>query len=376
LTFPYPIAQGAIQQNSLLCSYSTNENYKHRVEKLNHDKPDQTITPLPPSSIWRSLSIIHVRSPIHLCYHSVECHKNETSFVQRQRTYNSFFLHTMSLAHTFVVLIATLGSLAAWWGVWWVFGVGLAAIYIAFCPPRFLLDLLTFFAWRNNLIFRYKPYYRSDDKPISITIDDAPSANTPAILAVLRNCNVKATFFIIRENAERYPSHLRDIIIQGHLVANHDVKDHVSAWKGEEVSIKAHSAFLEETMRTYGPDVVAPKHHEIDHDHDPLHPKVRFFRPGSGLVNDKLLKMCRTAGMTCVLGDAYGHDCQMPWVAFQVWFLRWRVTSGSIIILHDGDQAGRALRTAAILGQLIPRLKANGFRPVRLDYCFPQRVPE
>ena len=45
-----------------------------------------------------------------------------------------------------------------------------------------------------------------DHKRIALTFDDAPSERTSdAVLAVLAEKNVKATFFMIGENIERYP---------------------------------------------------------------------------------------------------------------------------------------------------------------------------
>ncbi len=285
----------------------------------------------------------------------------------------------MYFAQVFILLSVIFILLSVMCEMWWIIATLIAAIYLAFCPPRWLLDLLTHWVSMNyagELIFRYKPQYHSQDKVITITIDDSPSVDTPAILEVLRDLKVKATFFIIQENAKRYPMHLRDIILQGHLVANHDIKDHISAFHGEKESIAAHNTFLESAMRDYGPHVVESSHDDIDCDYDPLHPRVRFFRPGSGLVTKRLLKICHDLGQICALGDVYGHDCQLPWVAFQVWFLRWRATQGSIVIQHDGERPGRALRTAAILRQLIPKLRADRFRLVRLDYMFSQWTVE
>ncbi len=54
-----------------------------------------------------------------------------------------------------------------------------------------------------------------------ITIDDGPSKNTPAILAVLKQKGVKATFFVLGRNAERNPNFLKEIAAEGHVIGNH-----------------------------------------------------------------------------------------------------------------------------------------------------------
>jgi peptidoglycan/xylan/chitin deacetylase (PgdA/CDA1 family) len=56
---------------------------------------------------------------------------------------------------------------------------------------------------------------------IALTFDDGPNANTRAVLAALKQNNVKATFFIVGKMAKTHPDVLRDIAAEGHLLANH-----------------------------------------------------------------------------------------------------------------------------------------------------------
>lgn len=56
---------------------------------------------------------------------------------------------------------------------------------------------------------------------IALTFDDGPHTNTLAVLDALREMNVKATFFIVGQQARRYPGVLSRIAAEGHLPANH-----------------------------------------------------------------------------------------------------------------------------------------------------------
>jgi len=56
---------------------------------------------------------------------------------------------------------------------------------------------------------------------VALTFDDGPNANTPAVLDALKALNIKATFFIVGNNARRYPDILARIAAEGHLLANH-----------------------------------------------------------------------------------------------------------------------------------------------------------
>jgi len=57
---------------------------------------------------------------------------------------------------------------------------------------------------------------------ICLTFDDGPHPDyTPMYLDLLAAQNVKATFFVIGENAERHPELVRRMAAEGHTIGNH-----------------------------------------------------------------------------------------------------------------------------------------------------------
>jgi cellulose synthase/poly-beta-1,6-N-acetylglucosamine synthase-like glycosyltransferase/peptidoglycan/xylan/chitin deacetylase (PgdA/CDA1 family)/spore germination protein YaaH len=57
---------------------------------------------------------------------------------------------------------------------------------------------------------------------VAITFDDGPDPRwTPRILDILKAANVKAAFFLVGVNAERYPGLVRRIVNEGHEIGNH-----------------------------------------------------------------------------------------------------------------------------------------------------------
>jgi peptidoglycan-N-acetylglucosamine deacetylase len=57
---------------------------------------------------------------------------------------------------------------------------------------------------------------------VAITFDDGPDPRwTPKILDILKAVNVKAAFFLVGMNAERYPGIVRRIVNEGHEIGNH-----------------------------------------------------------------------------------------------------------------------------------------------------------
>lgn len=64
--------------------------------------------------------------------------------------------------------------------------------------------------------------YKSEEKIAYLTFDDGPSTQiTPQILTILDNYNIKATFFVLGVNVERYPELVREEYNKGHYIANH-----------------------------------------------------------------------------------------------------------------------------------------------------------
>ncbi len=62
----------------------------------------------------------------------------------------------------------------------------------------------------------------ADDRTIYLTFDDGPSPkNTTAILDILDEYGIKATFFLIGSSVERYPDLVRDIYDRGHAIGCH-----------------------------------------------------------------------------------------------------------------------------------------------------------
>ena len=65
-------------------------------------------------------------------------------------------------------------------------------------------------------------HIETKQKVLSLTFDDGPSpVETPELLNILRKYNAKATFFLLGEQAEKYPEILKQIAADGHDIGNH-----------------------------------------------------------------------------------------------------------------------------------------------------------
>ena len=80
--------------------------------------------------------------------------------------------------------------------------------------PAYLTD-----AQVNSVLTIYKT---SPAKTVYLTFDDGPSNSvTPLILDVLKERNIKATFFVLGVYVDMYPSIVQREYSEGHYIANH-----------------------------------------------------------------------------------------------------------------------------------------------------------
>ena len=88
-----------------------------------------------------------------------------------------------------------------------------------------------------------------------LTFDDGPSKNTEAILKVLEDKGVVATFFVIGENAQSHPERIQAIAAQGSLVANHTQTHQTDTiYKSEEALLKDLEAGRQTILSVLGQD--------------------------------------------------------------------------------------------------------------------------
>lgn len=76
--------------------------------------------------------------------------------------------------------------------------------------------------YSENAKKEMKEIYNENSKIAYLTFDDGPSqAITPLILDVLKEENIKATFFVLGTNVKKNPEILKRAYLEGHYIANH-----------------------------------------------------------------------------------------------------------------------------------------------------------
>ena len=75
--------------------------------------------------------------------------------------------------------------------------------------------------WHENADEDVRQIYFSNEKQVYLTFDDGPSELTPQILDILKEEEVKATFFVLGSRVDLKPDILRREYKEGHYIANH-----------------------------------------------------------------------------------------------------------------------------------------------------------
>ncbi|MCW3015767.1 MAG: polysaccharide deacetylase [Solirubrobacterales bacterium] len=189
---------------------------------------------------------------------------------------------------------------------------------------------------------------------IALTFDDGPDPRwTPQIAAVLRKAHVPATFFVVGSQAARHPDLIRMLVRDGHELGNHTFT-HAALSTGPRWQRRRQLELTEATLAGI------TGHY------------ARFVRPPYSATPDAVdpAQERELANLTgrryyMVLADFDSNDWQRRGVAATVRDASPPGTTGGIVMLHDGG--GDRSMTVAAVRELIPRLRARGFRFVPLS---------
>ena len=204
--------------------------------------------------------------------------------------------------------------------------------------------------------FNVERFGSSDARQIVLTFDDGPDPTwTPEILDVLQQHGVPATFFVVGQQAERYPGIVAKAFAAGHLIGNH----------------------------TYThPDLTRIGSQQLDRELDLAqrsieaatgHSTTLFRAPYS--TDSEPSDASELAPLVTVNADGYvvaAADVDpkdyMPVSARSlVKRIMARLGDGKTHVIVFHDAGGNRHQTALALQQLIPMLKASGYEIVGLD---------
>ena len=157
-----------------------------------------------------------------------------------------------------------------------------------------------------------------DGPYIAITFDDGPSATlTPRLLDMLKQRGIKATFFVIGENAAAHPEIVAREVAEGHEVGNH-------TWSHPALTKISEARVQEELNKT------------SDAIFQATGKKPVLMRPPYGAMNPRLTRMIEQQdGMKVILWSVDPNDWKRPGSAIVSQRLLAGTKPGAITLSHD-----------------------------------------
>ncbi|MFZ1025844.1 MAG: polysaccharide deacetylase family protein [Limnoraphis robusta] len=184
----------------------------------------------------------------------------------------------------------------------------------------------------------------SDQKVIALTFDDGPwPTTTEQILDILKENNVKATFFWVGQALNNHKEIGKKVAADGHVIANHTwnhrYHKHSQAEAAKEIDRTAD--LIEELVGV----------------------KTPIFRPPGGVEDNGLVDYVLRRDYVNIMWSSDSRDWRSSASEIKRNVLN-SVKPGRIILLHDGG--GNRAETVKVLPEIITEIKQQGYQFVTI----------
>jgi cellulose synthase/poly-beta-1,6-N-acetylglucosamine synthase-like glycosyltransferase/peptidoglycan/xylan/chitin deacetylase (PgdA/CDA1 family)/spore germination protein YaaH len=185
-----------------------------------------------------------------------------------------------------------------------------------------------------------------DAHEVALTFDDGPDPEwTPKILDILKAAKVKAAFFLVGVNAERYPNLVRRIVDEGHEIGNHTYyHPNLALCWPEHVRLELNATqLLIQTLTGRGTTLFRP-------------PYAADTQPAR-LADLMPLQIAQDQNYLVVLENIDPQDWARPGADVILQRIKQQRHDGNIILLHDAG--GDRSQTVEALPRIIEYLQAR-----------------
>lgn len=191
-------------------------------------------------------------------------------------------------------------------------------------------------------------HFVTEKKEVALTFDDGPyKESTEKVLNILRNENVKATFFVLGESVEKNKPTLKKIASEGHSIGLHSFSHpnfHKMSYKEIKNEIIKNQAIIKDTLG-YSPKII---------------------RPPYGIITNNFLNVSIDLDLTIYTWS----DDSFDWKKgnspqYIVENVLKKVKPGQIILMHD--KSANSSNSIKALPIIIKKLKSNGYSFVTLS---------
>jgi len=216
---------------------------------------------------------------------------------------------------------------------------------------------LTFYAFLPALIsriFGYKVFMNGKSADgISLTFDDGPDPEyTPKLLDLLKRHGAKGTFFVVGENAEKYPDIVARIHEEGHVLGIHNYVHHMN-WFMRPSTVKRQIRQTSDVIERITGS------------------KPKYYRPPWGIVN--VFDYSRLGHLQIVLWTSLFGDWKKRIGADKLYRrMRRKLKPGQVFLLHDcgstfGADRDAPENTIEAVGRILDDGRKLGYRFIGID---------
>lgn len=251
-----------------------------------------------------------------------------------------------------MIAAGCLGAVSLWLGHF-----GIIKKRIAMWAAAVLISLGGFFLLmgvlpENNFYGKVITRAETTQKVIALTYDDGPySPYTERLLRVLQDKNVRATFFMVGENAFADQEAVKLVKKGGHEIALHAGR-HQDLLKLDSEQIAADIDSGKSTLEWLTGD------------------KIKYMRPPHGFRDWTVMEQIHEYGLQAVNWSVIPKDWLCPGADVIADRVCERAFPGAIVLLHDGESpTGTASREQTIeaTAMIIDRLRQQGYRFVTVS---------
>ena len=185
---------------------------------------------------------------------------------------------------------------------------------------------------------------RTNDRIVALTFDDGPdNIQTPKVLDVLKDYNVRATFFCIGSKVKGNEAIIQRMISEGHTIGNHSYTH-----KG--------------IFPLYSTQRVIKELEQCNIELENVsHKRINWFRPPFGVTNPTIAKAVKKLGYITIGWNIRSLDTQSLSHKKILHRINRRLRPGSIILLHD-----RMPRSEILVKCLLDELRIKQYRVIGL----------
>lgn len=156
----------------------------------------------------------------------------------------------------------------------------------------------------------------NDKKLLMLTFDDGPSKYTQKLLDVLDEAGIKATFFVLGEQAEKYPEIIKEEYSLGHLVCIHSYT--------HKFFTKISKEEIDEQIELTKKEIIAL-----------TNSTPRYIRVPYGIINNNVESILKEHNLKNILWNVDSLDWKYKNKYDTVNHIKQNVSGNDIILMHD-----------------------------------------